>query len=64
MALDFENSRTKIDMASISPDPAKAERISPYELFREFFLDMNGSTMSCEQEKIARSLLEAGEDEI
>jgi exonuclease SbcD len=64
MALDFENSRTAVDLASIAPDPGKIEHISPYELFSEFFLDASGAVMSDEQERIVRALLETGEDEI
>jgi exonuclease SbcD len=64
MALDFENSRTAVDLTSITPDPGKVEHISPYELFSEFFLEASGAVMSNEQERIVRALLETGEDEI
>jgi exonuclease SbcD len=63
MALDFENSRTSIDRASINLDSEKMEHLSPYDLFSEFFLDISGALMSSEQEQIVRELLEA-EDEI
>jgi exonuclease SbcD len=57
MALDFENARTGINIASITADSERVERLSPYELFGEFFLDVSGSVMSPEQEKIVRELL-------
>jgi exonuclease SbcD len=63
MALDFENSRTVIDMSEILPDAGAIETLSPYELFGEFFLDTQGSTMSAEQAEIVRELLEAQEEE-
>ena len=60
MALDFENSRTSVDISGINPDLIQTEQLSPYDLFSEFFLDINGSVMSDEQAKIARELLETG----
>jgi exonuclease SbcD len=38
MSLDFENSRTSIDVSAITSDAETIEKLSPYELFREFFL--------------------------
>lgn len=58
MALDFENSRTQAGNSGINLDPGKVESLSPYDLFREFFLDINGSTMSAEQSKIVWELLD------
>lgn len=57
MSLDFENLRTSIDIGSIIGDAGKVEKLSPYELFSEFFLESQGSTMSEEQAEIVRELL-------
>jgi len=58
MSLDFENRRSGVDIAEIGLEAERAAALSPYELFSEFFLDSNGSTMSGEQAKIVRELLE------
>ena len=58
MSLDFENSRTSVDLAAVTTDAQDVERLSAYELFGEFFLDMQGSVMSEEQSEIVRDLLE------
>jgi len=60
MTLDFENSRANINISDINPDSEKIENLSPYDLFSEFFLDINGAVMSEEQAKIVRELLESG----
>ncbi len=60
MSLDFENARTRIDLASVAADGGAAT-LTPYELFGEFFLDVQGSTMSAEQADIVRELLEGGD---
>jgi len=62
MYLDFENSRTSIDISGISTDIESVEVLSDYELFCEFFLEVQGSTMSDEQEAIVRDLLETEVD--
>jgi exonuclease SbcD len=59
MALDFENSRTGADVSGTSPGMDRLESLSPYDLFDEFFLEMNGAVMSEEQAQIVRGLLEA-----
>jgi len=59
--LDFENSRNRVNIAEINADAKKIEKLSPYDLFSEFFLEMQGSTMTAEQEKIIRELLEAAD---
>ncbi len=56
MALDFENSRISIDVSSTQL--GTDQRLSPYDLFSEFFLEMSGSVMSEEQAQIVRELLE------
>lgn len=63
MALDFENSRTNTDVsgAPLGIDPL--ERLSPYDLFSEFFLEMSGAVMSEEQARIVRELLETEVEE-
>jgi exonuclease SbcD len=58
MSLGFENSRTSIDIDAITTAVEKVETLSPYELFCEFFLEVQGSTMSAEQTAIVRELLE------
>lgn len=58
MALDFENSRTNIDVSSTPLGTDQLERLSPYDLFSEFFLEISGAVMSEEQAKIVRELLE------
>jgi len=65
MCLDFDNSRTRIDISAIAgagvaatgTGTEKAERLSPYDLFTEFFLDTQGATMTDEQAAIVRGLL-------
>ena len=62
MYLGFENSRTYIDLEDISTDVESVEVLSDYELFCEFFLEVQGSTMSAGQEAIVRDLLETEAD--
>jgi exonuclease SbcD len=63
MSLDFDNTRTNIDISVISADVEAIEKLSPYELFSEFFLEVQGSTMSDEQAVIVRNLLERSDEE-
>jgi exonuclease SbcD len=63
MNLDFENTRTGIDVAAIAADTESTEKLSAYDLFSEFFLEVQGSTMSDEQAEIVRSLLERPDEE-
>jgi len=63
MSLDFENTRTSIDLTAISTDTESIEKLSSYELFSEFFLEVQGSTMSDEQAEIVRNLLERSDEE-
>jgi len=63
MSLDFENTRTNIDISAISTDTETIEKLSPYELFSEFFLEAQGSTMSDEQAEIVRNLFERSDEE-
>ena len=58
MALDFENSRIHIDVSGTPPNTDQLEKLSPYDLFSEFFLEMSGGVMSEEQMQIVRELLE------
>jgi len=58
MALDFDNSRTRIDGSGIQPETGQPEKLSPYDMFSEFFLKMSGCVMSAEQAEIVRELLE------
>jgi exonuclease SbcD len=65
MSLDFENTRTSIDINVLSTNTDKIERLSPYDLFSEFFLEVQGSVMSSDQATIVRRLLESeGEEEV
>jgi exonuclease SbcD len=58
MTLEFETSRTEFDFAEISESSAgDIEKLSPFELFGEFFLEARGFAMSEEQEKIMREIL-------
>jgi exonuclease SbcD len=61
MALDFENARTSVNASALAAGADRMERLSPYDLFRDFFLEASGSVMSEEQAEIARELLEATE---
>ena len=61
MVLDLENSRTSIDLSAISTDAESFEKLSPFELFNQFFLEVNGSVMSPEQSAIVAELLEKEE---
>jgi exonuclease SbcD len=63
MSLDFENSRTSIDLLKVSARSEKVESLSPYDLFSEFFLETSGAVMSEEQAAIVRELLETTEME-
>jgi len=63
MSLDFDNSRTSIDISAIAADIAEIEKISPFRLFNDFFLETNGSIMSLEQAAIVRRLLETEGEE-
>ncbi|MCL1808439.1 MAG: exonuclease SbcCD subunit D [Clostridiales bacterium] len=63
MSLGFENSRTRVDIAAIAAGAERVERLSAFDLFSEFFLDMQGSAMSKEQADIAMRLFERGGDE-
>jgi exonuclease SbcD len=58
MSLDFENSRTRIDFDAVLADAKTIEKISYYDLFSEFFLETQGSTMSSAQAATVRELLE------
>ena len=58
MALDFENSHTHIDVSGNPLNTDQLEKLSPYDLFSEFFLEMSGGVMSEEQVQIVRELLE------
>jgi len=62
MSLDFENSRTRVDVGGFTADTA-TEKLSAYELFCEFFLNTQGATMSAEQSEIVLELLKRGDEE-
>jgi len=62
MALSFENARSGIDVAGISASLERVSSLSPYDLFCEFFLERNGSTMTGEQAALVRKLMDGGAD--
>ncbi|MDL2301691.1 exonuclease SbcCD subunit D [Lachnospiraceae bacterium OttesenSCG-928-D06] len=61
MALDFDNTKSRINKEALLFSNNQTETISPYELFCDFYMEINGSVMSEEQMEIVRSLLEEGE---
>ncbi|MCL2185515.1 MAG: exonuclease SbcCD subunit D [Treponema sp.] len=61
MCIDFDNSRKNIDAGTIYADSEDIKKLSPYDLFCEFFLKSQGSVMTEEQIKITRELLEQEE---
>ncbi|MCL1816317.1 MAG: exonuclease SbcCD subunit D [Clostridiales bacterium] len=63
MSLGFENSRAGIDADTIKTDCETVEKLSPFELFAEFFLDMQGTPMNAEQMGIVRKAFERKVDE-
>jgi exonuclease SbcD len=58
MVLGFDNSRSHIDLAGITPEAGTRSLLSPYDLFCEFYLDSNGAVISGEQARIVRKLME------
>ncbi|MCL2804966.1 MAG: exonuclease SbcCD subunit D [Treponema sp.] len=56
MSLDFENSRSCLD--TIINNTEIPEKLSPYDLFMDFFLNTQGSAMTERQAEIVRELLE------
>jgi len=63
MSLDFENTRTSIDIDAVSTDAETMESLSHFELFGKFYLKIQGSAMSEEQAAIVREILERTGDE-
>jgi exonuclease SbcD len=59
MSIDIRNSKTDIDLSDVMADAEKVDKLSPYDLFSEFFLDVNGSAMTEEQCNIIRQLMDA-----
>ena len=59
MAIDFENARTRIDISDIKPGEEQAEKLSPFTLFSQFFLETNGTEMGAAQSAIVQELLDA-----
>lgn len=57
MVLDFQNLHISIDLTMVKTDAEKVEQLSEYELFCQFFADVTGCTMTEEQAKIIRTLL-------
>jgi len=63
MALSFENLRSGIDVAGISADLERVSTMSPYDLFSEFFLMVNGAVMNVGQAALVRKLMDKGVEE-
>ena len=64
MSLAFENSRTTIDRSTVAAHATTtAETLSPYDLFCEFYLDLQGSIMSTAQAEIVREYMESQEEQ-
>ena len=61
MVLSFENSKTNIDLSNLSISSEQYEKLSPLELFSEFYLYAYGSAMTSEQAKLMLDLID-GED--
>jgi exonuclease SbcD len=61
MVLDFENSRTSVDLGAVTADADTVERLSEYDLFCQFFADVTGGTMTDGQSEIIRDLLDGEE---
>lgn len=58
MVLDFMNSRTSVDLSSVSADVEKVEQLSEYDLFCQFFTEVTGAVMTEEQTAIISRLLQ------
>ena len=58
MAFSYDNSRTRWDSAYNAPETDRVETLSPYELFQEFYREINGSVMSESQAALISELLE------
>jgi len=63
MSLNFENSRQGINLETVVTDSERVEKLSLYDLFGEFFLEVQGMAMSEEQSSIVRELLERSYEE-
>jgi len=63
MYLDFDNAKKNINSNELNIDSEKIVKLSPYDLFMEFFRDMQSADMTDEQAEIVRELLEK-EDEL
>jgi exonuclease SbcD len=62
MALDFENTRSAVNIAEVSAEAEVVGSLSPFELFGRFFEQANASAMSEAQAVIVRELLETEAD--
>ncbi|MDR0984059.1 MAG: exonuclease SbcCD subunit D [Ruminococcus sp.] len=61
MVLTFDNKRTQINLAEVTADMENAEKLSPFDLFCEFFLKTTGATLTSEQIEIVREMLDGEE---
>jgi exonuclease SbcD len=55
MLLEYE-ARAALDLAALTAEPGRTDKLSPLELFGEFFLDVSGGALSPEQARIAREI--------
>jgi len=58
MSLDFENTRTQLVLDHISTESENVATTSPYDLFNDFFLEINGNVMSLAQCQLVMELME------
>lgn len=63
MSLDFERSGKNADAASSVPDSDEIKKLSPFDLFNDFFNAQLNAKLSAEQKKIVRDILESEDEE-
>ena len=63
MTLSFASNREEIDVASATMNAEEIAMLSAFDLFSDFFLYESGSTMTVEQEKIVKELLQTEEEQ-
>jgi exonuclease SbcD len=61
MVLTFDNKRTQINLAEVTADLENAEKLSPFELFCEFFLKTTGTNLTNEQIEVVQEMLDGEE---
>jgi len=61
MNIKIENTHTSVDISTIEANVELVENLSTFDLFGEFFLTAQGTTMNTEQMEIVRNLLSEGD---